>query len=121
MAETGMVEKVARALAEVLVRCENELFKLFDKRSVKTEEQIMADVDRTWSQYEKDARAAIEAMRPTNKQVLAAVDEWLSEPEGFSLRSERLPDTVELEWLRSAALIGAGAVFPAALNEEVAG
>jgi hypothetical protein len=73
------------------------------------------------ARYSTMARAAIEAMRPTNKQVLAAVDEWLSEPEGFSLRCERLPDTVELEWLRSAALIGAGAVSPAALNEEVAG
>lgn len=96
MAES-MVEKVAKALA----RHDNPKH------------------ENWWPSYENRARAAMEAMRPTNEQILAAIDAWLSEPEGFALRCERKPDTVELGWLRAAALVGAGVVFPAALSEEV--
>lgn len=59
------------------------------------------------------AKVAIAVLRPTNGQVIAAVDEWLYDAEGFSLIAERLPTELEASWLRRAALVGAGVAFPA--------
>ena len=70
-----MVERVARALFETQVRCANELFKISDPRRVRTEDQIMASIEAGWRLNEKDARAAIEAMRvSTNEMIIAGFD-----------------------------------------------
>lgn len=74
-----MIERVARALIETQIRTANELFKISDPRRVRAEEQIIASVETGWRMNEKDARAAIEAMRePTLEMVLAGLncDAW---------------------------------------------
>ena len=63
MTETGMVEKVARALCRANV-CDWSSAEL-GGHSV---EQM---VDTTWQAYKPDARAAIEAMRPTEEMISA--------------------------------------------------
>lgn len=91
---TTMVEKVAHAIDNIM---------------------FVPGVN-TFGSSKAAARAAIEAMRPTNGQILAAIDEWLSDAEGFSLRAERMPTEMEVAWLRHAALVGASVAFP--VNEE---
>lgn len=52
-------------------------------------------------------------MDPLSKYDVAieyAVDEWLGENEGFSLRAERIPDGA-LPWLYEAARVGAKLVI----------
>lgn len=83
--------------------------KVAEKMEERRRELIAQPLRLIWPEL---ARAAIEAMRPTNEQILSAVDAWLSEPEGFSLRAERLPTEMEVYWLRQAALVGASAAFP---------
>jgi hypothetical protein len=112
MAETGMVEKVARALTETQVRTANELFKIADPRRVRTEEQIIAAIESGWRMNRADARAAIEAMRElpagtmTHLQMNTEIGAYITE-----------------NWIGAYSCMEKyhSAMIDAALNEEVAG